>query len=291
MWPAVRNAFPSWSVDKEGRVPFFYLDRLGLVTIGVGNLMDDTVSMTPPEYALALPMVWKEGGKPASRAQKLAEWVRVKSRQDMAPLGGGRFREITHLKLLEEDIDRLVFSKLDSDWKVMCGWLPDLPNWPADGQLAMCSMAWALGPRFDLKYPRFTASARLGNFRACSEECSMKGGGTIVKRNKQNRQLFLNAAVAKEKLLYDPAALHFPEALAVRLDGSDEDPTPPMDVRQLGTVIAVQERLNAFGIDPGPLDGKMGPKTVAAIMTFQRARALVVDGLVGPKTRAELAKG
>lgn len=50
----------------------------------------------------------------------------------------------------------------------------------------------------------------------------------------------------------------------------------------------IQKRLKALGIDPGPVDGKMGPKTKKAIRAFQRLNGLVVDGIVGPKTIAEL---
>ena len=34
----------------------------------------------------------------------------------------------------------------------------------------------------------------------------------------------------------------------------------------------------APGFDPGGVDGRMGPKTVAAIKAFQKARGLVPDG-------------
>jgi len=53
----------------------------------------------------------------------------------------------------------------------------------------------------------------------------------------------------------------------------------------------VQTRLKALGYDPGPIDGAMGPKTREAVRQFQRARSLVVDGVVGPRTIAELRPG
>jgi peptidoglycan hydrolase-like protein with peptidoglycan-binding domain len=34
------------------------------------------------------------------------------------------------------------------------------------------------------------------------------------------------------------------------------------------------------------LDGKLGPKTIAVIKTWQSNHGLVADGLVGPKTKA-----
>lgn len=48
--------------------------------------------------------------------------------------------------------------------------------------------------------------------------------------------------------------------------------------------IDVQRRLVALGYDPGPVDGKMGPKTRDAIRQFQRMHGLMATGIVGPKT-------
>ena len=51
----------------------------------------------------------------------------------------------------------------------------------------------------------------------------------------------------------------------------------------------LQERLNALGIKPAlKVDGKFGPKTLAAVRAFQRSHGLKVDGLVGPLTTAAL---
>jgi hypothetical protein len=50
----------------------------------------------------------------------------------------------------------------------------------------------------------------------------------------------------------------------------------------------VQRRLRALGHDPGPIDGLFGPLTEAAVARLQSDRALVVDGIVGPNTRAVL---
>jgi hypothetical protein len=78
-------------------------------------------------------------------------------------------------------------------------------------------------------------------------------------------------------------------AKAKTSDKADDPPTmrrgsgmhgkPDDHVRQL------QERLRAAGIDPGPIDGKFGPRTEAAVRKFQKKAGLdQVDGIAGPKT-------
>lgn len=57
------------------------------------------------------------------------------------------------------------------------------------------------------------------------------------------------------------------------------------------SVREIQQALAAAGFDPGAIDGKMGPKTKAAITAFQRARGLKVDGIAGPQTQGALRGG
>ncbi len=46
----------------------------------------------------------------------------------------------------------------------------------------------------------------------------------------------------------------------------------------------VQAALVKVGLDPGPVDGRMGKKTKAAIKEFQRSKGLNPDGIVGERT-------
>ncbi|MCU0701211.1 MAG: peptidoglycan-binding protein [Myxococcaceae bacterium] len=46
----------------------------------------------------------------------------------------------------------------------------------------------------------------------------------------------------------------------------------------------MQDQLKRAGFDPGPVDGKFGPRTEKAVERFQRARGLEVDGIAGRKT-------
>ena len=52
----------------------------------------------------------------------------------------------------------------------------------------------------------------------------------------------------------------------------------------------VQEVIKEAGFDPGAIDGKPGPKTKKAVMSFQEAYGLGVDGKIGFQTLFKLAE-
>jgi peptidoglycan hydrolase-like protein with peptidoglycan-binding domain len=50
----------------------------------------------------------------------------------------------------------------------------------------------------------------------------------------------------------------------------------------------VQKALQDKGMDPGPIDGKMGPKTMAALKQFQKDQKLPESGKLDDQTREKL---
>ena len=57
-----------------------------------------------------------------------------------------------------------------------------------------------------------------------------------------------------------------------------------------GLVLLVQRELQTAGFDPGPLDGRSGPKFSGAIAAYQRAHDLPVDGRVSVDLLSRLAR-
>lgn len=74
-----------------------------------------------------------------------------------------------------------------------------------------------------------------------------------------------------------------PAAPAAPAPTSGPQPTLSIGSRG-GAVSALQQQLAAAGFDPGGVDGDFGPATRAAVLRFQSANGLDVDGVVGPQT-------
>jgi lipid-binding SYLF domain-containing protein/osmotically-inducible protein OsmY len=71
--------------------------------------------------------------------------------------------------------------------------------------------------------------------------------------------------------------------------GADHEPK----ARAAGSdkVKKVQETLRDKGHDPGPIDGVLGPRTRAALRSYQQAEKLAVTGRLDPQTSAKLEGG
>lgn len=220
MWQSVVDTFHKFSEDLEGRCAFLYLDSaepVGLVTIGVGNLVD------PLSMALSLPLVHPEDGRPATQAEITAAWLNVKGRQDLKRHGGGVFRHVTTIRLTQEGLDRLVMSKLASVDAQLAEMYPDWESWPSDAQLFRISHAWACGAH--AKYPKMHAALLARDFDTAALECTINPQrGTIIERNRRNRTLLRNATRV-DRMHLDPSVLMWP--MDMYAEEQDDEVTKP----------------------------------------------------------------
>lgn len=192
MWPSIAKIWPAHCDRFEGCLGFMYLDTLGLVTTGRGNLID------PIEAALPLPWLNKATKTIVGADAISAEWRRVKAAQDLAPRGGGAFASMTVLFLSQPSIDALTARKLASNESTLASG-PLSPVWIglcADAQLACHSMAWALGAGFPGKYPKWTAAMLAGDWAGAAAECAISHpvNASILARNALNVRGFVWAA-------------------------------------------------------------------------------------------------
>ncbi|PIQ82541.1 MAG: hypothetical protein COV76_03140 [Candidatus Omnitrophica bacterium CG11_big_fil_rev_8_21_14_0_20_64_10] len=85
------------------------------------------------------------------------------------------------------------------------------------------------------------------------------------------------------------------EVPAIEPDRSGPAPEPPAEATASDSesperIKQVQTALQKAGFSPGPADGRLGPRTRAAIKDFQMTHGLQADGKVGPKTWEKMAK-
>jgi hypothetical protein len=197
MRASVANSFIQHSLTHEGWVRWPYLDRLGYVTVGLGNLLEDTATGQPLPDLFAQP--WKHlDGSRASQAEVLAGFNAVKARQDLKGIGGGNaaFEQLTDLRLSDEDIGNFVKAKLAQFEISLRNQFPFYENWPADGQWALLSSSWAKGPDFTgWPHLRVALNAPTPDFETASREIHISNA--TPERNEMNRQLMVNAAAVQ----------------------------------------------------------------------------------------------
>lgn len=195
MHASVLDAFPAFSIRFEGSASSMYCDVLGLITTGIGCLID------PVGMALTLP--WRHAdGSVATQSEISAAWHELKAQKDKYSKLHFRYAaQLNDLRLSDEAVADLLRKRLSADETVLRGYFPGWDGFPADAQLACCSIAWAVGAGWPHIFGNCTRAILAGDWVAAALSCDIKTEGNpgIVPRNTQNRLAFTNAAVVQTK--------------------------------------------------------------------------------------------
>lgn len=199
---AVLSVWVDFNRDLEGLTDWLYCDVRGLVTVGLGNLVDPVV------HALVLPFVVPDDrGRMAREDEIRRAWNTVHDRQDLRERGGGAYRDLTTIRLPRPAIDALVRRRLLANDSILASVFRRWYAWPADAVLAVSSMAWAMGPAAFAGFPKFCRAADADDWDGMIAECDINPQrGTIVTRNARNKACFANAARVQAEGL-DPEVL------------------------------------------------------------------------------------
>ena len=296
MWPAVRDNFMAFSEPLEGKVLWMYADQLGLVSIGIGNLID------PVGLALALPSLGgpfsnkNDPGAAVNDADIQADWTAVKTSGARAPAS----ESLTALRISEQGCKQLVLTKVD---KFESGLLndavdpatgvkafADFATWPADAQLGLLSMSWAMGPDFagpdsagKGRWPAFRAACASADWLAAAANCRI--AGSYVSRNAVNRGLFRNAAWAVQQADFDAQVLFLP--IGVTRPVLHQGDT---DSGETTYVSDAQFFLSWLGYTVAQ-SGAFDSDTLTEVRQFQQDEGFPVTGNIGPLTWAALGYG
>jgi hypothetical protein len=188
---AVRAQWLAFNAPLEGRVTWMYLDIKGLVTTGEGQLIDPA--------GIAQDMNWnRPDGSLASRAEVLYEWLTVKNNHALAHDGATAAEHVTALRLPESVLDADALDRLDRFARILAAYPPfaAFDTWPADAQLGVLSMAWAMGPGFPRTWPKFSAACMAEYWWAAAKNCEMDASQNpgLAARNVANVAAFERAA-------------------------------------------------------------------------------------------------
>ncbi|HEY6879455.1 MAG TPA: hypothetical protein VI299_15615 [Polyangiales bacterium] len=199
-----------------------YLDTRGLVTTGIGNLID------PVRLALGLPFQFKStnrhgivSGRMATRDEIESEWKYLKDHPNRASfirLGARTIEPHTSLELSAANRQTLFLNKSNSNERQLRTHFSEYDSWPADAQLALMAMAWGLGPGFPNTWPNFAKACRARDFDAAAANSHIRSWRS--ERNVASVQLFSNAAcVLRNPKEYSLDVLYYPilvlDALAI----------------------------------------------------------------------------
>ena len=140
---------------------------------------------------------------------------------------------------------------------------------PVHAHDAGCSVAYNCGPRaLTWQWARIyrsgdrrTSAARLERTAVTSRGRKLAG---LVRRRQEEADLMLHGHAASKR-----------QARVLAKDAPLEE---------------MQRLLGKIGYPCGDADGIMGAKTIVAVKNLQRAHGLVVDGVIGPATRAKILR-
>jgi hypothetical protein len=207
VYPSVAPAFAKTTATLEGVCRWPYVDVKGLVTTAAGYLVDDGSGQAPPNM-LRLP--WKHvDGTPATYDEIRAAWLKVKH-SGLAGVGGGsaKFENLTDLRLDDAGLQVAFDGWVTQAEPELRKTFPGYDTMPADAQLALLLMAYALGPAFGprsadpgKRYPKFVAAmnAVVPNFveAAAQSNISTVGNPGVLPRDEDIQILLANAARAQ----------------------------------------------------------------------------------------------
>lgn len=171
----------------EGRIPWMYLDRKGLVTAGIGNML--------PSAQAAIALIWhlRGSGEEATPVEIADDFRRISDA--VANLEAHRYKALTRCELADGEITRLFGRRVDEFCKQLEREFPLFPEWPDQAQLATLDMVYSMGiGKLCEKFPHFCAALRSMEWLTAAAHCHRQDGQPA--RNNAVRDLYLAAARA-----------------------------------------------------------------------------------------------
>jgi len=189
--------------DLEGETRYMYLDKKGLVTVGIGHMLPNAAEATK------LPWYHEKTGLPATPAEvkalfnKLkAEWADFQREHPKAEnkQSASQYENLSDLKVpkgfpRQDALDRLQHEFL----KPLRGIFPGFDSYPMPAKQAIVDMAYSLGvAKLRDEFPKFVSHCRAGHFADAAPESERHG--TRAVRNAATAKLLQDAEELKKSV-------------------------------------------------------------------------------------------
>jgi GH24 family phage-related lysozyme (muramidase) len=138
---------------SEGSISHMYLDTVGKVTVGVGNMLPNVAA------AQKLPFIVRANGKRATSDEIKTDFETVgkQARGQVA----SRYQTYTKLDLPENEINTLLDTRIATFKRELKLKFPDFDSYPITVQFALTDMAFNLGTNgVVIKFPTFTKAIK-----------------------------------------------------------------------------------------------------------------------------------
>lgn len=164
----------------EGCISHMYLDTVGKVTIGVGNMLPTS------EAATKLPFIKRDTGAVATVAEIRTEFESVACREPAKRASS--YKQYTKLDLTDDTINELLDRRIAEFESGLRRDFSDYESYPDAVKLSLMDMAFNLGNSGLVnKFPTFTSAALARNWTVCAQEC--RRNGISDARNEEIKEL------------------------------------------------------------------------------------------------------
>lgn len=167
----------------EGSVPYMYLDKVGLVTVGIGFML-------PNIYAASTLPFMKPAGEPASQIDISLDYNRVKA------LSANKlvtyYHSFSSPLLPQAEINRLLAANVVSFEVSLRRIYLDYDIYPDSVKVGLIDMCYNLGAsKLQAQYPKFNRAVQTHNWLLAADQCHRNGPSE--ERNTWTKNQFLEA--------------------------------------------------------------------------------------------------
>ena len=155
----------------EGCTTWMYADTRGLVTIGIGNLVENTDACAALPFVHALLLPDGSPAPPVTEDDKRNAYCKVLNAFD-SPKSANAYRFVTDLRLTQAFVAELVAQRLEAEfYPGLLRLCPGFDGFPLPARRALVDMAYNLGIGGLGKFPHLLTACNAGDWAEAARQC------------------------------------------------------------------------------------------------------------------------